>query len=282
MAAPSRGRRLNVLLYAGQALVVIFFAFPLLWVVSMSLKSAAGLLATPPAFIPTDPQWGNYVHVLATTSIPRYMLNSFVVVAGAVAGALLVSVPAAYSLSRFRFRGKRSYSRAVLAAQLISPVILVVPLYRVFVALHLINTYVGLIIVYVAIVAPFLTWFLKDYFDTVPLQLDEAAMVDGCSRLRAMVTVVLPGATSGIVSAALIVAVLSWSQFVVPFVLLDEQALYPVSVGVINLQATSGSGQITLQYLAAGSVIAVAPVVIIFAVLQRYIIGGLTSGSVKG
>lgn len=271
----------NAGLYAAMAVTIVVFAFPLLWVLSLSLRTPQEVMATPPPLIPSDPQWGNYAHVLATTEIGHYLLNSAIVVTGAVVGCLAVCVPSAYGLSRLRFRGRRAFSRAVLACQLISPLVLVVPLYQLFTTIGLINNYLGLILVYVAVAAPFLTWFLRNYFDSVSPELDEAALVDGCSRARALRSVVLPAAAPGIASAAIVVAVLSWSQFVVPFVLLDDSSLYPVSVGVINLESTADGGEVTTQYLAAGSLLAVAPVIVLFLVLQRYIVGALTAGAVK-
>lgn len=276
-----RSRRRTVpAYYAAMVVILVLFAFPLLWVLSLSLKTGPETLQAPPSLLPADPQWSNYQQVLDTTPIGRYLLNSLLLVALSVGGSLLLGVPAAYALSRFRFRGERSYSRGVLAAQLISPVIVAVPMYRVFVATNLIDSYAGLVLVYVAITAPFLTWFLKSYFDTIPVTLDEAALIDGCSRLRALLHVVLPSARPGIASAAIIGAVTAWSQFVLPFILLDSTDLFPVSVGVVNLQATTG--EIAIQYVAAGSVLAVAPVIVLFVVLQRHILGALTAGAVKG
>lgn len=266
--------------YLGQVLLIVIFAFPLLWVLSLSLKTGAQTLESPPSLIPWPPQWGNYAHVADVSPIGRYLLNSLILVIVSVAGALAVGVPTAYALSRFVFRGQRPFSRALLAAQLISPLIIAVPLYRLFVATHLVNNYLGLILVYIAIMAPFMTWFLKSYFDTVPVSLDEAGLIDGCSRFRAMLQVVLPSARPGIASAAILGGVTAWSQFALPYILLDAQELFPVSVGVINLQATAG--EITTQYLAAGSILAVAPVIVLFIVLQRQILGALTSGAVKG
>jgi len=276
----SRGRATNAAYILGQVVLVALFIFPLLWVLSLSLKTAPETLQSPPGLLPRSPQWGNYTHVLDTTPIGRYLLNSLVLVVASVVGALALGVPAAYALSRLVFPAQRSFSRGLLAAQLISPLIIAVPLYRLFVVLHLVNNYVGLVLVYIAIIAPFLTWFLKSYLDTVPVSLDEAALVDGCTRRTAMVRVVLPSAMPGIASAAILGAVTSWSQFAIPFILLDDRDLFPVSVGVVNLQATAG--EITTQYLAAGSVLAVAPVVVLFVVLQRHIVGALTSGAVKG
>lgn len=275
-----RSRWGDVLLYAAQLLLVVIFSFPLLWVLSLSLKTGPETLQSPPSLLPRSWQFGNYAHVLDTTPIGRYLLNSLLLVLASVAGALAVGVPAAYGLSRFVFRRKRGFSRALLAAQLISPLVIAVPLYRLFVTLHLVNNYVGLVLVYVAILAPFLTWFLKNYFDTIPETLDEAGMVDGCTRWRAVLQIVLPSARPGIASAAILGGVTAWSQFAIPFILLDDRDLFPVSVGVVNLQATAG--EITTQYLAAGSILAVAPVVLLFVVLQRQILGALTAGAVKG
>jgi multiple sugar transport system permease protein len=270
----------NLPFYLGQLLLIVIFAFPLLWVLSLSLKSADETLASPPSLLPTQWLWSNYSHVLDTTPLGRYLLNSIVLVGLSVVGTLLLAVPAAYALSRFVFPGRRPYTRGLLAAQLISPLIIAVPVYRLFVTLHLINNFVGLVLVYIAIVAPFITWFLKSFFDTIPRELDEAAAIDGCTALSGMIRVVLPTARPGIASAAILAAVTSWSQFAIPFILLDNQDLFPVSVGVVNLQATAG--EITTQYLAAGSVMAIAPVLLLFVVLQRYIVGALTAGAVKG
>jgi multiple sugar transport system permease protein len=270
----------NVGYYAAQLLLIVLFAFPLLWVLSLSLKSAAETLESPPSLLPTSWLWSNYGHVLNTTPLGRYLLNSAVVVAFTVLLTLVLAVPAAYALSRFLFPGRRTYTRGLLAAQLISPLVIAVPVYRLFIALGLINNYLGLVLVYTAIVAPFITWFLKTYLDTLPRELDEAAAIDGCTPAGGMWRVVLPSARPGIVSAGILAGVTAWSQFAIPFILLDDQELFPVSVGVVNLKATAG--EITTQYLAAGSVMAILPVVVIFAVLQRQIVGALTSGAVKG
>lgn len=273
-------RSSNVGYYAAMALLAAVFLFPLLWVLSLSLKTAAQTLQAPPSLLPTDPQWSNYGQVLQDTPIGRYLLNSAVIVVLSVTGALALGVPAAYALSRMVFPRKRAVSRTLLAAQLISPVVLAVPLYQVFVAVGLVNNYVSLVLVYVAVTAPFMTWFLKSYLDTVPVDLDEAALIDGCSRLRIIWSVIVPVARPGIVSAAILGGVTAWSQFAVPFILLDSRDLYPVSVGVVDLQSTAG--EITTQLLAAGSVLAVAPVVVVFVLLQRQIVGALTAGAVKG
>jgi multiple sugar transport system permease protein len=267
-------------LYLAYAVVIVFFLFPIFWVLSMSLKAVPQLFATPPVWFPLDPQFENYAYVFTNTSIVRYLLNSTFIVLLTVFFTLLVAALAAYGFSRFHFLHKKPALLAVLVFQMVSPVIIAIPLYRLFAGLGLLNSYATLILVYVAIMLPFTTWFLKGYFDTIPYQMDEAAMVDGATRWQILTRILLPVCAPGIATAGILVAVLSWSEFVVPFILLDDRNLYPISVGIVNLQSTSDA--ITLHYLAAASVVAIAPVVVVFVLLQRYIVGALTSGAIKG
>jgi multiple sugar transport system permease protein len=275
------GRRWSDLgLYAAFALITLFFVFPVFWVLSMSLKSVPELFATPPIWFSSDPQWGNYAFVLQNTPIVGYLVNSGIIVFFTVLITLAVAVCAAYGFSRFRFRLKKPSLMAILVFQMISPVVIAIPLYRFFVELGLLNNYASLIAVYVAAFLPFTTWFLKGYFDTIPYELDEAAIVDGCTRPQLLWKVLLPVSSPGLVSAGILVGVLSWSQFVIPFILLDDRAMYPVSVGLVNLQDTADA--ITLHYLSAASIIAIGPVIVVFVLMQRYIVSALTAGAVKG
>lgn len=268
-------------LYAAYVVIIIFFLFPVFWVISMSLKTVPQLFATPPIFFPiSDPQFSNYSYVLTSTPILRYLLNSAIIVLLTVFFTVVVATLAAYGFSRYSFRYKNPLLLAVLVFQMVSAVVIAIPLYRLFAGFGLLNSYVTLILVYVAIVLPFTTWFLKGYFDTIPYEVDEAAIVDGASRWQILTRILLPVCAPGIATAAILAAVLSWSQFVVPFILLDDRNLYPVSVGLVNLQSTSDA--ITTHYLAAASVIAIAPVIVVFILLQRYIVSALTSGAIKG
>ena len=276
-----RNRRLgDASLYGFYALTIIFFLFPVFWVVSMSLRTVPELFASPPVWIPADPQFANYTFVFQSTPIVSYLLNSLLIVVVTVLATLAVSLLAAYALSRRRFRGRRFSLVAILAFQLISPVVVAIPLYRVFSELDLINNRVALIAVYTAMFIPFTTWFLKAYLDTIPRQLDEAARLDGASPTQVLWRVLLPLAGPALASAAVLVAVQAWSQFVIPFILLDDRSTYPVSVGLLDYQSSADA--VTLHYLAAATVIAVGPVLLLFAVLQRYVVGALTRGAVKG
>ena len=267
-------------LFLAYVVITLFFLFPIFWVLSTSLKSVPQLFASPPIWLPTDPAFGNYSYVFNNTPTLRYLLNSALLVSLTVFFTVLIAVLAAYGFSRYAFRSKRPSLLAVLAFQMISPVIIAIPLYRLFSELNILNNYTSLTVVYVAVVLPFTTWSLKGYFDTIPYQVDEAAIVDGASRWQVLSRILLPVSAPGIATAAILTAVLSWSQFVIPFILLDDRTLYPVSVGLVNLQADTNA--VTLHYLAAASMVSVAPVIVVFVLLQRYIVSALTSGAVKG
>ncbi|WP_085507130.1 carbohydrate ABC transporter permease [Thalassobacillus devorans] len=267
-------------IYFSYAVITLFFLFPLLWIISMSFKTSQELFAIPPTLMPETFAFENYRYVLETTGVVNYLKNSAIIVFFTVIFTLLVSVPAAYALSRFKFKLKVPILITVLMTQMISAVVISIPLYRLFSNWNLLNNYIVLIIVYVSVVLPLATWFLKGYFDTIPAVLDEAATIDGANRWQFITKILFPTSMPGIVSVTILVAVQSWSQFVIPFILLDDESLYPVSVGVMNLQSTQQA--VTTHYLAAGSVISVIPVIILFVVFQRLIVGALTSGAVKG
>ena len=280
MVGAKKQRWIRIGLYTSYVLVVLSFLFPLLWVLSLSLQTRFEVLQVPPSIIPTSFAIGNYREVLDTAPVLQYLWNSFRIVASTVILTLIIAVPAAFALSRYRMKFKNQLMVAVLMTQMISAVVITIPLYRLFASWGLLNQLWLVVLVYVAVVLPFTTWFLKNYIDTVPVDMDEAAIIDGCNKWQMLSRVLFPVSMPGIVSVVIIVAVQSWSQFVIPFILIDDASLYPVSVGVVNLQSTQT--QITTHLLAAGSIMSIIPVVILFVLLQRYIVGALTSGAVKG
>jgi multiple sugar transport system permease protein len=261
-------------------LISIFFLFPLFWVVSLSLKSIPEIFKTPLIWFSSTPQWKNYLFVIKNTALFSNLLNSLVLVAATLILCLIFVLPAAYTLSRGKFRSKKAVMLALMIFQMISPVIIAIPLYRVFARINLINNYAALIIVYAALYSPFATWFMKGYFDSVPVALDEAARVDGCSRFRTLWSVLMPVVFPGVISVSILIAVQSWGQLIMPFILLDRREYYPIAVGLLDLQASAEA--VSVHYLAASSILAIAPVIVIFIVLQKFIIGALTNGAVKG
>jgi multiple sugar transport system permease protein len=270
-------------IYAGYCFVALIFLLPLLWVASLSLRPMAELFASPPNLVPQHPTLVAYRDVLISSPLARYLLNSVKLVSATVVCALVVAVPAAYALSRLRFRSHWLKSLAMLgllAVQLISPLVTALPLYRWFSTLDLINSHAAVVLVYVALNAPFATWMLTGFLDTVPVALDEAARIDGCSRLQSLLRVLLPVMLPGLASTAILLAISSWAQFIVPFVLLTRNDLYPVSVGILDYQSSSDS--VSTHLLAAAAVLSALPAMLTFVVLQRFIVGALTAGAVKG
>jgi multiple sugar transport system permease protein len=271
--------RQRALFVGGLAAVTAAFLLPQLWLFSLSLKSKAGSYEYPPRWIPKGGSLANYRFVLTHTQVPWYLWNSLLVAALASAATLAVAVPAAYVLSRDRFRGRRPLLAALLVVQMVSPVILLVPIYGVIERFGLIDTRAGLILVYAAMQVPFTVWVLKNFFDAVPPSIFEAARLDGATRARTFWTIVLPIIAPGLGATAVFNLAAYWSEFCLALVLLDSQARYTMPLGLFSFQ----SGYDTdWHLLAAASFIALVPVIAVFVLLQRYFVAGLTAGAVKG
>ena len=255
------------------------FLLPQLWLFSLSLKSKAGVYEYPPRWLPADGSLGNYVLALTQTQVPWYLWNSAVVALLAAAATLAAAIPAAYVLSRDRFAGRSAMMAALLAVQMVSPVILLVPIYGVIERLGLIDTRSGLILVYAAMQVPFTVWVLKNFFDAVPQSIFEAARLDGASRARTLWTIVLPIVAPGVGATAIFNLAAYWSEFSLALVLLDSQERYTMPLGLFSFQSAY---ETDWQLLAAASFIALVPVLAAFVLLQRFFVAGLTAGAVKG
>lgn len=269
----------TVLTYVVFTLAAAFFLFPVLWVVSMSLRQPGEVLTYPVQFVPHDVTIQPYVRVLQSSQMITWVYNSLKIAILEVVGIVFVTVPAAYAFSRFDFRGKKYALFGILLFQMISPVVIVIPLYNMMAQLNMLNTHYGLILLYIGLQVPFSIWLLKSYFDTIPGGLDEAARVDGCSRLQTLIYVLLPSMAPGIAVVAIFNFIFSWAEFVMAFTVLGESNLYTVSIGLFSFQ---GQYSTDWRVIAAASVIAMAPLLIMFIGLQRYFIKGLVEGAVKG
>jgi multiple sugar transport system permease protein len=272
----------SIAIYTGYVVVGLIFLFPLLWVASLSLRPMSELFVFPPRLVPQHPTLAAYHDVLTGSPLATYLLNSVKLVSATVLCALVIAVPGAYALSRLRFRRpavKQLVMLGMLAIQLISPLVTALPLYRWFSALALINSHATVILVYVALSAPFATWMLTGFLDTIPVALDEAARIDGCSRLQSLLLVLLPVMLPGLASTAILLAISTWGQFIVPFVLLTRGDLYPVSVGILDFQSSMDT--VSTHLLAAAAILSALPAMLTFLVLQRFIVGALTAGAVK-
>ena len=280
MSSARRTRLGNIGLYLAYAAICLFFAGPLLWLLSLSIRTSAEVLVSDIRLWPLDPTLENYTTVLGNPLFLGYLWNGLKLsIVGAV-GAMLFATPAAYALSRFRFRHRKLMMILLLGFQMISPLVIMVPLYRYMDRVGLTDSHVGAAILYIAIAAPLFTWMLKGFLDGIPRSLEEAAMIDGCTRFGAFLRVVLPLSLPGLTSAFVLNAILGWSQFIIPFILISKPSLLPIAVGIFDFQGTYS--QTSTQILAAASVLSIVPAIIVFLVLQRFIIGALTAGAVKG
>ena len=261
------------------AVAVGFFVFPVLWVVSVSLRPPGELFSYPFRLLPAEVSTVAYRRVFREGMV-LWLANSTLVTVLSVGGIVAVATPAAYAFSRFEFRGRRKLLGLVLLFQMISPVIIIVPLYSVMSTLGLVRSRIGLVLLYVGIQTPFSIWLLKGYFDTVPVELDYAARIDGCNRLQTLRHVLLRPVAPGIAVVCIFNTVLTWSEFVLAYTVIGtESELYTISIGIYNFQNQFGSDW---RAIAAASVVGMLPLIAVFVVLQRYFVKGLVEGSFKG
>lgn len=258
---------------------IFFFLFPVFWVISMSLRPQADVLTYPPELIPTRFTFEPYQVVLFESQMLQWVWNSIKVTLLQVIGILFVTIPSSYAFSRFEFRGRRIALIGVLLFQMISPVVIVIPMYNMMSTMGLLDSHIGLILLYIGLQIPFSIWLLKSYFDTIPIELEESAQLDGCNRLQALRHVLIPSVLPGIVVVMIFNFVFAWAEFVMAYTLLTESALYTVSIGVYAFDGEYGTAW---TLIAAAAVLAMIPMLIMFIALQRYFVRGLAEGAVKG
>ncbi len=264
---------------AGLALAAAAFLSPLLWLFSLSLKTGRAVYEFPPRLLPAEPTLANYVFVLAKTQVPYYLGNSAKVAALATLLTLGLALPAAFVLSRERFPGRAGLTRGLVLVQLVSPLVLLVPIYGIVASLRLLDTHTGLILVYASVQLPLTVSILRTFCDGLPRELFEAALLDGASRFTTLRKVALPLLGPGLGAATIFNLSAYWAEFSLSLVLLDSQSRFTVPVGLFNLQ----SGYETeWQIVAAAALLALVPVLAAFVLLQRYFVAGLTAGAVKG
>lgn len=275
----TESRPLDVVVYGLYGIAMVFFAFPVLWIVSASVRPRGELLSFPFRVLPQEVSVTAYQRVFREGML-TWLFNSTLITVVGVGSIIAVSVPAAYAFSRFRFRGRRQLLGVVLLFQMISSIVIIVPLYSVLTSLGLIDTRVGLILLYVGIQTPFSIWLLKGYFDTVPEALDYAARIDGCNRLQTLRHVLLRPVAPGIAVVAIFNTVFLWSEFVIAYTVIgSDRNLYTISIGVYEFQSQFGNDW---RAIAAASVVGMLPLVAVFIGLQRYFVKGLIKGSLKG
>jgi len=279
--SPIAGRRRVVsraaLSSAGFALALVVLA-PYVVMVCTALKPEAELRITPPRLFPLESRLGNFLDVLGDPSFRGWLRASLVVALTSTAIVVLAATPAAYYTARHRFPGRSAFLLLVLVTQMFSPTALVVGLYRQFFELGLVDTYAALIVTNAAFNLAFAVWILRAFFATIPREIEEAAAVDGCGRLRTLARVVLPLSLPAIVTAVIFAFIAAWNEYIVALTLMTDPARKPLTVGITSYVTAYVQHW---NYLFAASVLAIVPVVVLFALIERHLVGGLTAGSVK-
>lgn len=260
-------------------LVLVFFSFPYVIMLISSLKTREEITRIPPDYLPATPQFSNYLSVWSSAVAPgQSLLATIVISLGATILVLLFATPAAYYIARFRFRGRMVFLFLVLITQMLQPTVLAVGLYQEFSQWRGYLVWVALILINGAFNLSFAVWIMQAFFASVPKEIDEAALIDGLGRLQTMFRVSLPLVWPGIVTAIVFVFVNTWNEFAAAFILVQDSALQPLPV---SMPRFLGMYIRDWQYLFTTAAVAIIPVVILFALIEKRLIGGLTAGAVK-
>jgi multiple sugar transport system permease protein len=275
----------QVVTYAGAALIVIIVLAPLFWLFISSISTLSELLNVPVHWIPQQPTFERYRQILYATGTDsaavfrRSMLNSFIIASSVTIICVSLGSLAAYSFARLRFAGQGKLMYVMLFSYMLPPIMIMVPLYSIMGRLKLMDTLQGLIIVYCALIMPFAVWIMRGYFLTIPSDLEDAALIDGCTRLGALFRVVLPLSAPGLVATALFCFLASWEEFLLALVFTSSPSAKTIPVAISEFV---GRHAIDYGMMATGGVVAAIPPILIALIFQRYLISGLTSGAVKG
>jgi len=268
----------RVALFAVAGLLVSVWAFPVLWALLTSFKTERDVLAYPPLLVFT-PTLANYKEVLwGSSSILPNLWSSTVVSCMATFLTMLFAIPAAYALARLRYPGKKASGFYVLATQMLPPVGLVIPYYLALQKVGGLDTYTGLVLIYLTFSLPFAIWLMVSYFEDVPYEMEEAALLDRAGRVRTLWYVILPQVGGGIAVTTVFVFLNAWNEFMFA-VVLGGNKVRPVTVAMFNFISVE---QTQWARLAAGAMVAMAPVILVGLLAQRHIVKGLTVGAVKG
>ena len=276
MTHSARRRLVGALAWTVAVIAMFATLFPILWVFSISLKTQRDAFAMPPVLL-WKPVWSNYVRIWGQAGFARAFANSLAVTAMSVSISLLASIPAAYSLNRLRFRGKRAFSVWLLVSYMFPEFLFIIPMYVLYQNVGLYDTRLGLALVYQVFLLPFDIWLLRSFLADVPVELEEAARIDGCSRLATLLRIYVPLAAPGIAATAILSAVNTWNEITMALALTFDSAK------TVTVAAASFRGYAAIDWgaMTAASIVSIVPMFIFAAFAQRYIVKGLTLGAVK-
>ena len=270
-------RGIGLLFFVSAVLLPFYFMF------FSSITPRANFLQDPVNLVPRfslglEKMFDGYVQVMTTFSFGRYILNSLIVSLATVVLTLVPATLGAYAVTRLRFRGREFLSKAILLIYLFPAIVLALPLYSVFASLGLRDSLLGLLVVYPAITIPVSLYMLRNYFQTLPSDIEEAGIIDGCSRLGVIWRITIPLSLPALLSVGLYIFMIAWNEFLFAFMFLDKQVIFTLPRGVVSLNAQ----EVPRQYLMAGAIITTIPVMAIFFGFERFLTSGLTAGGVKG
>lgn len=269
----------KLLLYLFVFVVCIVILYPYFVMFTTAAKSNAEMYSANPTLLPVDWQWSNFIDVWSAAPVLRFFLNSVIVAGGATLLAILCGIPAAYALARMKFKGKGIFMGAVIMSQMFSPVVLLVGIYRLMVDVNLNNSLLGLILLNAAFNQAFAVWLLRGTFMSISPEMEQAAKIDGCGTMQSLIRVLLPMAAPGIVTTLIFVFINAWNEYTLALTLINDEVLRPLTTGI---NVFYGFNFIQWQYLFATSLFATVPVVILFLLIEKHLVAGLTSGGVKG
>ena len=270
----------KILTYLVIVCSLILFIFPIYWMFIASLKENNVLMRVPPQLYPTFKTFANYISIITNVKYLNYIKNSHIVASMTVIADLVLATFAGYSLSRFRYPGRKTIMTLTLSAQVFPTVVIIISLYSLFSKLKLMNSYLGLMLADVAMSLPLSVWMMKSFCDSVPGSLDEAARVDGCSRFATMTRIVVPLMKPGMLAVGIYAFLQSWDDYMISLVVMSKTAMKTLPVGI----AETFMGEFGFDYagMMTISVVASLPVLLLFLFFNKYMVAGLTGGAVKG
>ncbi|WP_180900533.1 carbohydrate ABC transporter permease [Martelella soudanensis] len=269
----------SLIILAASLAVAGICLFPFLWMGISSIKVLRELYTVPPTWIPENPTLANYKTVLFDSNIPRYFLNSVVISVGSTLLALILAIFASYGFARFNFKGKTYYQSFVLIGQLLPTAAIIVPLFVTLRYLGLVNTYLGLILVYLIITLPLSVWMLTSYFKAIPVDLEEAAIIDGTSRMGVLFRITLPLSVPGLVAVAVYAFVTTWNEFIFALCFATDSSVKTLPIGLAEFTTEFNTDWGAVM---AASMIMTVPIAVLFLSMQRLFVGGIMAGATKG
>lgn len=266
--------------YAGLLLIVVVMLFPVYWMVVCSLMPTHYLTVLPPHFLPVEGSLENFKVIFTTPKYMTYFKNSIITAVGTVGLVLLLSIPAGYAFSRYRFFGKNAILSTILSVQMFPIVVILISLYMFYLKLDMISTYRGLILADTTFALPLAITLIKAFFDTVPRSLDEAARIDGAGRVRTLTSILFPLVQPGVVAVCIYTFLNAWDDYLMALIIMQDTSMKTLTIGI----AETFLGEYCYNYggMMAFAVLGTVPIVILFIFLQKYMIAGLTTGAVKG